>query len=225
MESELLKPRYKVISDYPGNIVKVDSICTPSEQESILYYEKYPDIFKKLEWWEDRVLAEMPEYVIVDKPCPLSDIPKGTIKIAYWGVDSYGRLQCDVRPGLFKHDKLFRLLPGTRTQYLNSRTPQAKPPAPSSGGDLKTVSVCITPIEARMIGDVIMDSLFSEISKTRATSFDDWRESEKFRFYMMQQYYEAGEVAHFFDVHLGQMQTYFSKIRRTPRHRVESSKT
>lgn len=65
---ELLKPRYKVIADYPslGSAAKFGSII---EGEYVLdrgeWYpmEKYPHIFKSLQWWEEREEKYMPEYV------------------------------------------------------------------------------------------------------------------------------------------------------------------
>src|ERR1044072_2667751 len=83
MSNDLLKPRYKVIADYPGNAYKLGDIITFVEDgcsELIANYsavngdrtrlmsakkksDKYPHLFKKLEWWEGRNLEEMPEYL------------------------------------------------------------------------------------------------------------------------------------------------------------------
>jgi hypothetical protein len=82
---DLMKPRYKVIADYPGNIMPVGSIfwddiesveiITPtgsrSVQGSYPYRDKhkYPHLFKPLQWWEERKPEEMPEYVkITERP-------------------------------------------------------------------------------------------------------------------------------------------------------------
>ena len=72
---ELLIPRFKVISDYPespfsiGDILKYNSVL----DMYIYFYEDgdvisinpkyYPAIFKPLEWWEERSIEELPEYV------------------------------------------------------------------------------------------------------------------------------------------------------------------
>lgn len=72
---ELLIPRFKVISDYPespfsiGDILKYNSVL----DKYIYFYEDgdvisinpkyYPAIFKKLEWWEERNIEELPEYL------------------------------------------------------------------------------------------------------------------------------------------------------------------
>lgn len=80
---ELLKPRYKLIKDYPDCIAPVGSILqddvesciitTPtgsvSIQSSYLFRnkDKYPHLFQKLEWWEDRKEDELPGYVKLRK--------------------------------------------------------------------------------------------------------------------------------------------------------------
>lgn len=61
---DLLKPRYKVIADYPetpytiGEIYEGDTFYNGSK-ETRCEHENYPAIFKKLEWWEDRELEDM----------------------------------------------------------------------------------------------------------------------------------------------------------------------
>jgi len=67
---DLLKPRYKVIADYPESCFKIEEILQPTNTNGVddyYYYpreyrcneisislNRYPNIFKKLEWWEDR---------------------------------------------------------------------------------------------------------------------------------------------------------------------------
>lgn len=75
---ELLKPRYKVTADYPDSLFKVGDILqqdfenandwvipekgllTPCLQTNPA---NYPNIFRPIEWWEDRAVDDMPEYV------------------------------------------------------------------------------------------------------------------------------------------------------------------
>jgi hypothetical protein len=67
---ELLKPRYKVIADYPdsekfckvGEILDRNWAWHDGEGNERLVSE-YPHLFKKLEWWEDRRIEDMPVYV------------------------------------------------------------------------------------------------------------------------------------------------------------------
>lgn len=69
MTKELLWPRYKVIADYPGNNQAVGTIIQLYEAtnavviEQMYFYDKYPYLFQKLEWWMDRKSEDMPEYV------------------------------------------------------------------------------------------------------------------------------------------------------------------
>ena len=72
----LMKPRYKVIADYPKSPFDVGMILTKSGgtnnvftceqaiQKSLVWHpENYPVIFQELMWWEGRTIDEMPEYV------------------------------------------------------------------------------------------------------------------------------------------------------------------
>lgn len=79
----LMKPRYKVIADYPrscfniGDILRVSGDCAGKGYTgsgvmpaSVYKPELYPHLFRKLEWWEDRTPEEMPEYVKFYQPMP-----------------------------------------------------------------------------------------------------------------------------------------------------------
>lgn len=75
---ELLIPRWKVIADFPGNrgmkigdilkethklhslnSIKINPNCNPYR----IIPSKYPAIFKKLEWWEERDEKDMPLFL------------------------------------------------------------------------------------------------------------------------------------------------------------------
>ncbi len=75
---ELLKPRYKVIADYPEierHNIRIGDVITISE--SAMYADKtqdgtpvvaidheiFPAVFRRLEWWEDRDVKDMPQYL------------------------------------------------------------------------------------------------------------------------------------------------------------------
>lgn len=80
---ELLKPRYKVIADWPNNTFPIGTVLIKhdswdnwthvEETEEFVRNElvgfkedgikKYPHLFRKLEWWEERKVEDMPEYV------------------------------------------------------------------------------------------------------------------------------------------------------------------
>lgn len=58
---ELLIPRYKVIGDYPDNQMKIGAIFESKNMSA--YYDRFPCVFMRLGWWEDRDMFELPEYI------------------------------------------------------------------------------------------------------------------------------------------------------------------
>ncbi len=85
---ELLKPRYKVIGDYPNNELPLGLIVTNihdnvwsdgknyefTEDES--WFKKYPHLFRKLAWYDERTLSELMDINYV----------RITIYTGYWVV-------------------------------------------------------------------------------------------------------------------------------------------
>lgn len=73
---ELLQPRYEVIADYPKSDFKVGDVIQCSDDlvndkdvgaflRKFKYnFDKYPHLFKKLNWWEYRKLEDMPKRLI-----------------------------------------------------------------------------------------------------------------------------------------------------------------
>lgn len=80
---QLLKPRYKVIADYPFSPFKIGEIHTVGDMESCIVItegmDNYPHLFRKLEWWEDREVSE------IEAVQYLSGISDG----AFYKVDKY----------------------------------------------------------------------------------------------------------------------------------------
>lgn len=96
---EMLRPRYKVMSDYPTSRMyfEVGDVLTTDYSQGIerviggkdasmspLTVKSYPHIFKLLQWWEDRKLEDMPEYIKywdtslyfpIDRVCKSEDTP------------------------------------------------------------------------------------------------------------------------------------------------------
>lgn len=75
--AELLKPRKIVELDYPNSPFKIGEILEFDEKENKFYlpfegdkifyninHEKYPHIFKPLNWWEHRKVEDMTKKVI-----------------------------------------------------------------------------------------------------------------------------------------------------------------
>jgi hypothetical protein len=77
----LLKPRYKVIADYPlskmyfniGDILywdeKYESYRINEKQVAMNKdtVESFPHLFRRLEWWEERMIEELPKYLRYSK--------------------------------------------------------------------------------------------------------------------------------------------------------------
>lgn len=63
--TELMKPRYKVIADYPGNEypigVVIDELLFDGKTSD--WFERYPALFEKLKWWAYRREEEMPLFL------------------------------------------------------------------------------------------------------------------------------------------------------------------
>lgn len=77
---QLMRPRYKVIADYPGSDYSIGEVLVLDDGggesdefyfcdedgkhiEWEAFYKHYPHIFKPLEWWEERAPEEIPGYV------------------------------------------------------------------------------------------------------------------------------------------------------------------
>jgi hypothetical protein len=103
----LLKPRFIVIADYPGNTQPMGYIF-----EGIgVYFDKFPSVFKPLQWWEHRELSELPEYVkMVHKNYEYS-----VQKVSKWDTETGYIITEDW--GSYQHLKYFQ--PATETDYLN----------------------------------------------------------------------------------------------------------
>ena len=69
---ELIQPRFEVIADYPaspfsvGDIITFDGIVygMGEPQKFTREPEKYPHIFRKMNWWEARTADQMPKRVM-----------------------------------------------------------------------------------------------------------------------------------------------------------------
>jgi hypothetical protein len=103
---KLLLPRFKVIALWPSTDFKLGEIVgvyLPLGDSAIEFYEEYPHLFKKLEWWEERKPEELPEYVKT----------ANTVK----------KVHCIVRGKIYFTKQKFRsanrYLPATKSDYDN----------------------------------------------------------------------------------------------------------
>ena len=66
-KEQLLNPRYKVVTEYPESPYTINQIIYASEHPDRVgemeFFEKYPKIFHKLMWWEERKIEDMLPYI------------------------------------------------------------------------------------------------------------------------------------------------------------------
>lgn len=107
---ELLKVRYKQIADYPealfheGDIIKVSELVANHRylKDSVkhIYDEKfldqYPHLFKKLQWWQERKIEDLPEYIMIENEGSklVSYLPEKPV----WKVNWKAAFFDDVKP-------------------------------------------------------------------------------------------------------------------------------
>jgi len=108
-KDELLKPRYKVIADYPGSTYFIGDIIRGAHliQDE---YNKYPHLFKPLAWYEGIKKKDMPEY--------LRTKLGGVIKVTY---GSTGRRRFEAGYGINEDGMTIeytKMLPATEEEYL-----------------------------------------------------------------------------------------------------------
>lgn len=126
---DLLTPRYKVIADYPGNQVEVGTIYEQSDsvyfkevtdryaKDAILATEivKYPHLFSKLYWWDERKVEDMPVHVKTTWQGELT----GVHKVLLWKIECLltpvGYLNFDVVPSVIRLD--VHTEPATEQEY------------------------------------------------------------------------------------------------------------
>ena len=110
---QLMQPRYEVIADYPNSIIPKGNIV----DDLLLFkieFEKYPHLFRKLEWWEKRDVKDMPEYVKCIKTPDQKHFPDMIYKVRYrafeWGFD-------ENEIPVFLETNCY--IPSTETEFLN----------------------------------------------------------------------------------------------------------
>lgn len=71
---ELLKPRYKVINEYPFSLHKLGIIyeCPyyymniDKGKAWIDFHKQFPAIFQELKWWQEREIEDLPKYLKIE---------------------------------------------------------------------------------------------------------------------------------------------------------------
>jgi hypothetical protein len=127
MSNEFLKPRYKIIGDYPSNLLPVGTILElPKFDNSFTdefwmqMHDNYPNIYQKLKWYEERQPNEMPLF-IKNKTA----IPVTFTKVDYWKVIERKDLGSFVQllivvDGKEKDVNFWAIEPATEEEYLSN---------------------------------------------------------------------------------------------------------
>ena len=120
---ELMNPRYELIADYPGNSIEVGKIIICPKYDNdfskefwIQSNDKYPHLFKKLNWWEKRQESDMPMYLRsdLDKKNPtFHKIVEWKMKELWGVIDPIERSVCS----LMAFNPEYGYFPATEQEY------------------------------------------------------------------------------------------------------------
>lgn len=102
---ELLIPRFEVIADFPNSNLEIKSILSfdgivygmNEPQKFIRNPEKYPHLFRKLNWWEHRKVEDMPKKLIckaIKDDTEIMEILEWDMKILFGWTDIENRKGC-----------------------------------------------------------------------------------------------------------------------------------
>lgn len=105
---ELMKPRFKVIADYPGSHFGDNQVLNLNynNREGLWEYtwaehdgmydiseaslKEYPHLFRPLQWWEERDVKDMPEYVKWTKNWDSNPVREaGDVMVVEWISNSH----------------------------------------------------------------------------------------------------------------------------------------
>jgi hypothetical protein len=130
---ELLKPRYRLVTDYPSIPAKVGDVISENSPAHLLNYlfrsiqtldelDRFRDIFKKLEWWVDRSEHEIPEYLkYSDRYLHFYHLGHEhkvkVFKISKVKRGNYGLLVFDDK-GIICHHGVDNFEPATESEYI-----------------------------------------------------------------------------------------------------------
>lgn len=101
---ELMKPRFEVIADYPSNQNPIGTVleCPNYDHDFTKKYwiesnEKYPHLFRKLNWWEHRKVEDMPQKVKAVGFDDVYEIEEWDMSLMIGWVDKKERQCCYLR--------------------------------------------------------------------------------------------------------------------------------
>lgn len=108
--TDLLKPRYEVIADYPGSEYPIGIVLVEDLPGHFSYQKdgrnwttrlkdiNYPHLFRKMNWWEHRTAEEMPKRVkcMADNKGDIYDIEEWDMERLIGWVDKKERTCCSL---------------------------------------------------------------------------------------------------------------------------------
>ena len=106
---ELMMPRYEVIADYPGSTYPVGTIFTSMPNGFVHYMlndekhstnglnlEKYPYLFRRMNWWEKRSVEDMPKRLKNGITDGIDEIEEWDMKLMIGWVNKKEYIFCDL---------------------------------------------------------------------------------------------------------------------------------
>lgn len=109
---QLMITRYKVVAEYPFMSEKLGSILTFDNAFDSNIAGRYPHLFRKLEWWEERQLRHIPKYLLIRDEKRVIRVSK--MRKEFGDGDIYVTF-----PG--GHASIVHFLPSTVEQYLSQQ--------------------------------------------------------------------------------------------------------
>lgn len=126
-KEQLLIPRYKVIAYYPNSKFPIGTILTLDKYSSGKWWHEYTDdepihledgdnrfpaIFKPLEWWERRSIEDLPEYLMrntADKKVVKAELHNcdATHGLGFLDTDGRTKSYCNYTPATLEDYQLF----------------------------------------------------------------------------------------------------------------------
>ena len=127
---QLMQPRYKVIADYPCRPHPIGSIIEftndPYDTRTLFTlpgaehrypeskFKEYPNLFKPLQWWEERKPEDMPQYIRFKPDNTLFKIEQWDMPILFGFTDVERQRGCGLKT--FKPEYGYE--PATEAEYL-----------------------------------------------------------------------------------------------------------
>ena len=95
---ELRIPRFEVIAEYPSSIYELGQCLDAPTKTMLAFFTKYPNIFRKMNWWEKRTVEQMPKRVMsmLDDKGDTFDIREWDMEILVGWIDKKERSCCSL---------------------------------------------------------------------------------------------------------------------------------